>query len=60
MALERNTTELPAQHKAQNYRAERSNNNSTAKTNEGLNPHNFTRCKALKEATMPKKGSTDK
>ena len=38
MALERNTTELPAQQKPQNYRAERSNNNSTAETNEGLNP----------------------
>ena len=30
-------TELP-QHEPQSYRAERSNNNSTAETNEGLNP----------------------
>ena len=36
MALEGNR-KLP-QHKPQNYRAERSNNNSTAETNEGLNP----------------------
>ena len=36
MALEGNG-KLP-QHKPQNYRAERSNNNSTAETNEGLNP----------------------
>ena len=36
MALEGNT-KLP-QHKSQNYRVEQSNNNSTAETNEGLNP----------------------
>ena len=36
MALEGNR-KLP-QHIPQNYRAERSNNNSTAETNEGLNP----------------------
>ena len=36
MALEGNR-KLP-QHIPQNYRAERSNNNNTAETNEGLNP----------------------
>ena len=37
MALEGNGKQLP-QHKPQNYRAKRNNNNSTAETNEGLNP----------------------
>ena len=38
MALERNT-KLPTQHKPQSYRTERSNNDITAETNEGLNLH---------------------
>ena len=59
MALERNT-KLPAQHKPQSYRTERSNNDITAQTNEDLKILILTHYVALKQATMLKKGSKDK
>ena len=63
MALEGNTM-LP-QHKPQTYRAERSNNNSTVETNEGLNPqfnllHSSHRSCNAKERINTETNSRDK